>query len=81
MVHFDKQILGKVVVEQVSRDARALRHPIEPQPARRAVDVVAADFGVNRAVELDARHLRAGEQPAHMNVMDGVAGNDAEGPA
>ena len=61
VVDLDEQVLGDIVVEQVLRDARALRHPIEPETTRGAVDVVAADLGVNGGVELDARHLRAGK--------------------
>ena len=67
-----------IVVEEVCGDARALRHPVQPEAADGAVDVVPADLHVNGAVEFDARHLRAAEQLADMNVMDGVAGDGAE---
>jgi len=40
--------------------------------------VVPADLDVDGGVELDARHLRAGEQPPHVDVVDGVAGDHAE---
>ena len=81
MIHLDEQVSARVVVEQVSRDARALRHPVQPESAAGPVDVVAADLDINGAVELDARHLRAREQPPDVDVVDGVAGDDAEGGA
>jgi hypothetical protein len=65
-------------VEQISRDARALRHPIQPESPAGPIDMVAADFGINRGMELDARHLGAGEQAADMDVVDDVAGHAAE---
>ena len=43
-----------------------------------AVDVVVADLGVDRGVNLDAGHLGAGEQPPDVDVVDVVAGDRAE---
>ena len=40
--------------------------------------MVAANHRVDGGVEFDAGHFRAGEQPADMDVMDGVAGDGAE---
>ena len=78
MIHLDEQVLALVVVEEVSRDARALGHPVQPQSAAGAVDVVVADLDVDGGVELDARHLGAGEQLPDVDVVDGVAGDGAE---
>ena len=79
MVHLDEQIFGLVVVvEEVARDARALRHPVQPEPAAGPVDVVVDDLDIDGGVELDARHLGAREQPPDMDVVDRVAGDRAE---
>ena len=40
--------------------------------------MVAADLDIDGAVELDARHLGAREQLPDVDVVDGVAGDDAE---
>ncbi len=47
-------------------------------PRVRPIDVVAADLGVDGGMDLDAGHLRAGEQPSHVDVMNVVAGDPAE---
>ena len=76
MVDFEKQILrAVVVVQQVASYPGALGHPIEPDAAGSSIDVVAADLGVDRSMNLDAGHLRTGEEPPHVDVMDGVAGD------
>src|ERR1019366_2406672 len=77
VIHFDKNILT-IVVEEVPRDARALRHPVQPEAPIGVIDVVPADLNVNGAVKLDARHLRAAEQLTDMDVMYGVARDGAE---
>ena len=37
-----------------------------------------ADLDVDRAVELDARHFRAAEEPPDVDVVNGIAGDRAE---
>ena len=78
MIHLDKNVLDRVVVEQIAGHARALRHPIQPKPATGPVNVVPADLNVNGAVKLDAGHLRARKQFPDVNVVDGIAGDGAE---
>ena len=53
MVHLD-QYIGFIVVEEIVRDARALRHPVQPQPQAGPVDVVPGDLNINGAVKFDA---------------------------
>ena len=77
VVYFDEQIVVVVVIE-VPRNPRALRHPVQPGSQRGAIDVVPADFDVDGAVEFDACPLGAREQPADMDVVDSVAGDGAE---
>ena len=43
--------------------------------------MVVGDDGIDGGVELDAGHLGAGEEPADVDVVDGVAGDGAEGGA
>ena len=81
VLHFQEQIAkAVVVVEQVATDAGALGHPVQPDAGHiaAAVDVVAADERVDRAVELDAGHFRAAEKALHVDVVDVVAGDGAE---
>ena len=42
------------------------------------IDVIAADLGVNRGVDLDTGHLGAGKQPPDMDVVDNIASDRAE---
>lgn len=81
VVYLHKKILPRVVMEQIPRDVCTLRHPIQPKTQAGPVDVVAADRGVNGGMELDARHLRTGKQASNVDVVDGVAGDGAEGRA
>ncbi len=79
MVNLHKKVLASVViVQKVPAHTRALRHPVQPDTPARAVDVIAADLGVNRSVNLDAGHLGAREQLPDMDVVDDVACDGAE---
>ena len=57
---------------------RDLCHPVEPQSKAGSVNVVPADFDIDRPVELDPRHFRSSEQPPHVDVVDSVSGDYAE---
>ena len=78
VIDLDEQILLVIFVQQIPGDPRALRHPVQPDAADGPVNVVVADYDIDRSVEFDSRHLGAGEQALHMDVMDGVAGDGAE---
>jgi len=80
VIDFGEQV-PIVVVEQVGTDARALGHPIEPDADVAAIDVIVGDLGINGGMELDAGHLRAGEQSPRMDVVNRVSGDGAEGGA
>jgi hypothetical protein len=57
---------------------RALSHPVQPQATVGAINVIVADFNVDRGMELDSRHLRTREQAPDVNIVDSVAGDHAE---
>src|ERR1035437_6069763 len=65
-------------MEEVAGYLRALRHPVQPEPQAGPVDVVVGDDRINGGVELDTGHLGPGEEPADVDVVDGVAGDGAE---
>ena len=64
-----------VVVQQILRDARALRLPVAPDAHGAVMDVVAANHHVNRRVQLDARDFRAAELLHVVDVVDVVVLN------
>ena len=78
MVHLDEQVVAGIVMEEVPRYPGALRHPVQPEPEAGSVDVVMGDDRINGGVELDAGHLRPGEEAADVDVVNRVAGNRAE---
>ena len=81
VIHLDEQVATQLSWKRFceTRAPWAIQSSQSPQAA--AIDVVAADLNINGAVELDAGHLRAAEQLPHVDVMDGVAGDGAEGGA
>ena len=48
-------------------------------PPDSPVDVVPADLDVDGAVKFDAGHFGAAEQAMHVDVVDVIAGDGAEG--
>ena len=40
--------------------------------------MIVTDFNIDRGMELDSRHLRTREQAADVNIVDSVAGDNAE---
>ena len=64
-----------VVVQQILRDARALRLPVAPDAHGAVVDVVAANHHINRRVQLDAGDFRAAKLLHVVDVVDVVVLN------
>ena len=56
----------------------ALRHPVKPKAAIGSIDVVVADFYIDCGMELDTGDFSAGKKLAHMNIVNGIAGDVAE---
>ena len=81
MIDLAEEVVVQVVVKEVCMHPRALRHPVQPQAAAAPRDAVVADDGVNGGMELDACHFRSREEAAHVNVVDGVTRDLAEGRA
>ena len=71
MAHLDEEV-AVVAVEEVPRDAGALRLPVQPGPERAVVDAVVADDDVDGRVELDAGDLVAVELALEGDVVDVV---------
>ena len=71
MADLDEQV-AVVAVEEVARDAGALRLPVEPGAERAVVDAVVADDDVDRGVQLDAGDLVAVELALERDVVDVV---------
>ena len=67
-----------VPVEQISADARSLRHPIEPYTAVRVMDVIVIDQHIDGGVDLDPGHFGAREKLADVDLVDLVAADRAE---
>ena len=79
MIDLDEQIFGSSLSWKRFAETRVPCAIQSSQtPRQRPVDVVVADLHIDGGVELDARHLGAREQPADVDVVDGVAGDDAE---
>ena len=87
MRNFYKQILGKlcrwmflpqvrfrqaVVVEQVSRDARSLRLPVEPNTARAVMDMIMPVNNVYGSMHLNSADFRACKVLLVVYVVDVV---------
>ena len=85
MLHLEENVsaTAHVVVQQVPHHLGALGHPVQPDAGdvAAAINVVVADDDIDRAVELDAGHLRAAEKLVEMDVVNDVAGDGAEGAA
>src|SRR5437899_11534801 len=78
MIDFEEYI-GVVVMEEILGDTCALRHPVKPNPKTGSVDVIVGYFNIDRAVELDSRHFSARKVPSHVNIVNSVVGDRAEG--
>ncbi len=78
MIDLDEEVLGPVVVEEVPRDARALGHPIEPEPSDRPVDVIAAISTSMAPWNLMPAISAPVKSSPDVDVVDGVAGDRAE---
>ena len=71
VAHLDEEV-AVVVVEEVPRDAGALRLPVQPGAERAVVDAVVADDDVDGRVQLDAADLVAVELALEGDVVDVV---------
>ena len=75
-VDLEHEVLA-VVVKEVSRDAHALAHPVDPDaaPVLAPVNVIVGDEGVHRAVQLDAGGFAAAVLVVLPDLVDFIAAN------
>lgn len=79
MIHLAQQVGRHVVMAEVPRHPRALRHPIQADAAIAAENTIAPQDRVHGSMEFQPRLLLALEESVSMDVVDHVAKNLTEG--
>ena len=78
VIHLAVEIVQGVVMTHIAGDAGALGHPIHPQCAHGAINMIAGNQGVNRRVKLDRRLLGSIKNRLHVDIVQNIVGDLAE---
>ena len=79
VTYLDKEVLTAIIVNDIRRNTRSLRHPVEPDAeVARFVNAIVVDISVDRTMQLNARHFSTAKLLLGKNVIDVIAVDFAE---